>query len=129
MERYLLVVAPSRRWIRLLLTHGPDEIFRALLPPSTSRSQERALPMMIEALAQWVDTPIHVVLSVAAQDASFCLGLTDELGCGTRSLYYEVEVVERGVRRRRGTRIRGVGDFSDLRPLHLVTTPPYGRPR
>jgi len=85
--------------------------------------------MMIEALAQWVDTPIHVVLSVAAQDASFCLGLTDELGCGTRSLYYEVEVVERGVRRRRGTRIRGVGDFSDLRPLHLVTTPPYGRPR
>ena len=46
--------------------------------------------MMIEALAQWVDTPIHVVLSVAAQDASFCLGLTDELGCGTRSLYYEV---------------------------------------
>ena len=54
--------------------------------------------MMIEALAQWVDTPIHVVLSVAAQDASFCLGLTDELGCGTRSLYYEVEVVERGVR-------------------------------
>jgi hypothetical protein len=44
--------------------------------------------MTIEALAQWVDTPIHVVLSVAAQDVSFCLGLTDELGCGTRSLYY-----------------------------------------
>ncbi len=85
--------------------------------------------MMIEALAQWVDAPIHVVLSVASLDVSFCLGLTDELGCGTRSLYYDVEVVERGARRRRGTRIRGFGDFGDLRQLHLVTTPPYGRSR
>jgi hypothetical protein len=128
MERYTLAVAPSTRWIRLLLTHGPDEIFRALLPPSRSIRQDRVLPMMIEALAQWVDAPIHVVLSAAAQDVSFCLGLTDELGCGTRSLFYDVEVVERGARRRRGTRIRGIGDFTDLRQLHLVTTPP-GRSR
>lgn len=129
MERYTLAVAPSTRWIRLLLTQGPDEIFRALLPPPTSLRRDRALPVMIEALAQWIDAPIHVVLSVATLDVSFCLGLTDELGCGTRSLYYDVEVVERGARRRRGTRIRGVGDFGDLRQLHLVTTPLHGRTR
>jgi hypothetical protein len=50
-----------------------------------------------------------------------CLGLTDELGMGAQSVFYRVDVVERGRRRRRGTRIRGVGDFGDLRQLHLAT--------
>jgi len=37
-----------------------------------------------------------------------------------RSVFYRVEVSERGGRRRRGARIRGVGDFGDLRQLRLV---------
>jgi hypothetical protein len=57
---------------------------------------------------------------VDAREASFCLGLTDEMGLGLRSVFYRVEVSERGGRRRRGTRIRGVGDFVDLRQLRLV---------
>ena len=60
------------------------------------------------------------MLSVDAREAASCLGLTDCLGVGTRCLYYHVEVQERGLRRRRGTRIRGVGDFGDLRQLRLV---------
>jgi hypothetical protein len=60
------------------------------------------------------------VLSVDAREAGCCLGLTDELGIGVRSLYFEVEVRDRRVRRRRGQRIRGVGDFADLRQLRLV---------
>jgi hypothetical protein len=124
MERYTLTLAPSTTRTRLLLTHGLDELLRAILPPPPSIYRERAVPMLLEGLAQWLDAPLHVVLSVAARDASFCLGLTDELGCGTRSLYYAVEVVERGARPR-GQRIRGVGDFADLRQLRF-TTPPGG---
>jgi hypothetical protein len=60
---------------------------------------------------------------VDARQASFCLGLTDELVLGARSVYYRVEVSERGRRQRRGTRIRGVGDFGDLRQLRLVPDP------
>lgn len=63
------------------------------------------------------------MLSVDARQASFCLCLTDELGIGVRSAYYGVKMSERGRRRRRGTRIRGVGDFGDLRQLHLVRDP------
>jgi hypothetical protein len=57
---------------------------------------------------------------VDAKDAGCCLGLTDELGVGVRSLFFNVEVRDRGVRRRRGQRIRGIGDFSDARQLRLV---------
>jgi hypothetical protein len=75
----------------------------------------------VEGLSLWLDTRLAVALSVDAKEAGFCLGLTDELGLGAQSVFYRVDVAERGRRRRRGTRIRGVGDFGDLRQLHLAT--------
>ena len=125
MDRYMVTLLPSSTRTRMLLTHGPDELLRAVLPPPPSIHRDRAVPTLLEGLAQWVDAQIRVVLSVTAQDASFCLGLTDEMGYGVRGLFYDVEVVERGARQRRGARIRGVGDFTDLRQLHLVTAPPW----
>jgi class 3 adenylate cyclase len=123
----MVTLVPSSTRTRMLLTHGPDELLRAVLPPPTWIYRERAVPMLLEALAQWVDSRIRVVLSVDVRDASsFCLGLTDEMGCGARGLFYEVEVVERGARRRRGARIRGIGDFSDLRQLRLAVPPTTG---
>jgi hypothetical protein len=68
-----------------------------------------------------LNAKLHVVLSVDAKEAGFCLGLTDELGVGVRSLFFDVEVRDRRVRRRPGRRIRGVGDFADLRQLRLVS--------
>jgi hypothetical protein len=121
MEPYKLVLAPTPRWTRVLLTHGPDELLRAVLPPPSQVRHARAAPIFLESLASWLDSALPVVLSVAGRDAPFCLGLTDELGVGLRSLYYRVEVSTPEDRRRRaGTRLRGVGDFSDLRQLRLV---------
>ena len=120
MDRYTATLVPSSTRTRMLLTHGPDELMRAVLPPPPSIYRERAVPMLLEGLAQWVDAQVHVVLSVDAREAGFCLGLTDEMGIGVRSVFYRVEVVERARRSRRGTRIRGVGDFADLRQLRLV---------
>ncbi len=120
METYKMVLSPSARWTRVLLTHGPDELLRAILPPPARVQHERVASTFLESLALWLDTPLRVVLSVDAQQAGFCLGLTDELGIGARSLFYHVEVQERGRRRRRGRRIRGVGEFGDLRQLRLV---------
>jgi hypothetical protein len=73
----------------------------------------------LEGLALMLDASLRVVLCVGAQEAALCLGLTDELGLGLRSRNYDVEVVEHGRRRRRGMRIRGVGNFADLRQLRL----------
>ena len=109
----------------MLLSHGPDELLRALLPPPSRVRHERAAITFLEGLALWLDAKLHVVLSVGAKEAGFCLGLTDEMGVGIRSVYFDVEVLDRA-QRRRGQRIRGIGDFADARQLCLLSLIPDG---
>jgi hypothetical protein len=120
MNRFRVTLAPSATRTRVLLTHGPDELMRAVLPPPALVRNIRAAPTLLEALAQWVDAPISAVLSVDAEDAGFCLGLTDEMGCGLHGVFYDVRVVARVRRRVRGRRIHGLGSFADLRLLRPV---------
>jgi hypothetical protein len=118
--RYQVVIAPSATRTRVLVTEGSDELLRAVLPSPSQLRHERATTTFLEGLALWLDAKLHVVLSVDAKEAGFCLGLTDEMGVGVRSLFFDVEVRDRRARRRPGRRIRGVGDFVDLRQLRLV---------
>jgi hypothetical protein len=117
--KYTVVMIPSATRTRVLLTQGPDELLRALLPSPSQMRHERAAITFLEGLALWLDAKLHVVLSVDAREAGFCLGLTDEMGIGMRSVFFDVEVHDRA-RRRRGQRMRGVGDFAELRQLRLV---------
>jgi hypothetical protein len=117
---YTVFLIPSAARTRVLVTAGPDELLRAILPPPSQLQYERAAITFLEGLALWLNTKLHVVLSVDAKEAGCCLGLTDELGVGVRSLFFEVEVRDRHARRRRGQRIRGIGDFTDARQLRLV---------
>lgn len=110
----------------MLLSHGPDELLRAILPPPSAVHHERAAITLLEGLSLWLDAKLHVVLSVDEREAGFCLGLTDEMGIGMRSVYFDVEVHDRRARRQRGQRIRGVGDFADLRQLYLRWFVPDG---
>ncbi len=120
MEPCTVVIGPSSRSTRVLLTRGPDELLRANLPPPTQVRHERSMPVFLEGLALLLDSAIRVVLSVDELQAALCLGLTDEMGLGRSSLFYRVEVITRPVRRRRGRRIRGIANFADLRPLRLL---------
>lgn len=118
---YTVMLTPSAARTRVLVTTGPDELMRAFLPAPSQLQYERAVITWLEGLALWLNTKLHVVLSVDAKEAGCCLGLTDELGLGVHSLFFDVEVRDRAARQRRGQRIRGVGDFSsDLRQLRLV---------
>jgi hypothetical protein len=120
MDSYRLLLSPSSTRTKLLLRHGPDELLKGLLPAPSEMRHERAAITLVEALSLWLDTTLPVALCVDAQDACSCLGLTDDMGIGIRSVFCRVEVAERrGVRRRRGIRIPGVGDFRDLRQLQL----------
>jgi hypothetical protein len=119
MDSFTAVLSPTAKWTRLLVSHGPDELLRAILPPPAQVRHRNAAATLLEGLSLRLDTRLAVVLSVGAAEAGFCLGLTNELGIGDQSVFYRVEVAERG-RRRRGTRIQGVGDFADLRQLRLV---------
>jgi hypothetical protein len=116
---YTVVMIPSAARTRVLVTEGPDELLRAVLPSPSQLQYERATIGFLESLALWLNAKLHVVLSVDAKEAGCCLGLTDELGVGVRSLFFEVEVRDRRARRRRGQRIRGIGDFTDARQLRL----------
>jgi hypothetical protein len=117
---YTVAIIPSAARTRVLLAEGSDELLRAVLPSPSQLQYERAVISFLESLALWVNAKLHVVLSVDAREAGCCLGLTDELGVGVRSLFFDVEVRDRRARRRRGQRIRGIGDFADLRQLRLV---------
>lgn len=118
--RYQVVIVPSVTRTRVLVTEGSDELLRAVLPSPSQLRHERATTTFLEGLALWLDAKLHVVLSVDAKEAGFCLGLTDEMGVGMKSLFFDVEVRDRRVRRRPRRRIRGVCDFADLRQLRLV---------
>jgi len=121
--KYTVVMIPSATRTRVLLSHGPDELLRTILPPPSAMRHERAVVTFLEGLSLWLDAKLHVVLSVDAREAGFCLGLTNEMGVGLRSVFFEVEVHDRRARRRRGQRVRGIGDFADLRQLHLLRIP------
>jgi hypothetical protein len=124
--QYTVVIIPSTTRTRVLVSHGPDELLRAILPPPSAVPYERAAIALLQGLSQWFDAKLRVVLSVDVREAGFCLGLTDEMGIGMCSVYFDVEVHDQRARRRRGQRIRGVGDFADLRQLYLRWLVPDG---
>ena len=53
MDSYRLLLSPSSKWTKVLLTHGPDELLKALLPPPSLVHHERAASRLLEALSLW----------------------------------------------------------------------------
>lgn len=119
MNRYTMVIKPTASEVRLLLSDGSDEMMRAYLPPAHQMQSNQAAATFLEGLAQWLDRRLHVVVSAGSHHDTCYLGLTDTFGVGINRLCYEVTVLEKAARRPRGKRIRGLGDFSELRQLHL----------
>jgi hypothetical protein len=124
--KYTVVIVPSSTRTRVLVSQGPDELLRAILPPPFAVHYPSAATSFLQGLSLWLDAKLHVVLSVDEREAGFCLGLTDEMGLGMHTVYFDVEVHDRRAHRRRGQRIRGVGDFADLRQLCLRWLVPDG---
>jgi hypothetical protein len=118
MERCTMALKLDHDRVRLSLMRGEDELLRACLPPPSQFWPCKPARVLLESLAIWMDVRLRVVLSAAEPAAGFSLGLTDELGIGLRTVHYEVEATER--RRRRPARLRGVGDFRDVRQLCLL---------
>ena len=103
MKGCTVAIFPTRKQTRVILSHGEQVLLRARLPPSESLRHERAVRTLLEGLALWLDTRLAVALFADAKRASFCLGLTDELGRGEGSIFFTVEVVPPEPRRRERT--------------------------
>jgi hypothetical protein len=110
-----LLCRPSPTSTRLLLIHNERELLRAALPPPT-QAHHRAAPTLCEALALWLQHPLHVALYADAQGTSSALTLCDGFGFGEHRVHYDVEVLDPGRKRRP----RSLGSFRDLRQLDLA---------
>jgi hypothetical protein len=128
MEPCTLAFKLDRDRVRLLLTMGDDELLRASLPTPATFWSGKPAKALLESLSIWLDTSLRVVLSADEPAAGFSLALTDELGTGLRTVFYEVVVAERAPRRR--VRLGGPGsaaEFRDVRQLCLLDRRGGGR--
>ncbi len=113
----IVTMVPTRSETRLLVTVGQDEVMKARLGPA-DRMHRRAAPILLEAIALWYQKRVHAVISAGVDAPSSDLGLADGLGYGVDTVHYEVAWVDP---RARGRRVRGLGDFRDVRrQLRLV---------
>ena len=115
---YTMAFKLDRDRVRRGLMQGDRELLRASLPPPAHFWSGKPAKALLESLAMWLDTSLRVVLSAADPADGWSLELTDELGIGSRTMFYEVVAVEPKRGRRR--RLRGVGDFRDVHQLCLL---------
>jgi|GEM_PF-424597 hypothetical protein len=122
MERITVTMQPLAHETRLLAMSGRDEVLRAILGPTTA-SHPRAAATLLEGLALWHQQALTVVLCADVDVCSSATRMLDQLGFGTRTVHYDVEVALLA-HRRPGRRIRGFGHFGDLRELCLTGVTP-----
>jgi hypothetical protein len=119
MDTTIVRLSPEPTRTRLLITRGPTDIGKVILPPSPS-VHRRAAATLLEGLSLFLGERLCVALCVDEDSTSSCeLGLLDGLGYGERNVFYEVGVVARmsRVHRRAERALRLPGDFRDLRQL------------
>lgn len=113
---------------RVLVMQGRDELLRAELPPLSAVMHEAAVKRLLEGLSLWLDQRVCVALSAPERDSDlFRLDLVDELGAGSRSVFYAVETIPPGALHH-PRRLRGVGEFGELRQLWLWASSSAGTP-
>ena len=117
MERLTVTMQPLPRETRLLVMAGRDEVMRAILGPATA-SHPRAAATLLEGLSLWHQRAVSVVLCADDEASSSATRMFDDLGFGVKTVHYDVEVAFRA-HPRRGRRIRGFGNFGELRQLCL----------
>jgi hypothetical protein len=100
MQSYTMLISLRRTKTHLRLMAGQQLMLRATLPPPAQFWTGKPVKALLESLAIWLDTHIHVVLDAEERADGFTLELTDETGTGLRTLFYDVESHERPRRRR-----------------------------
>jgi hypothetical protein len=107
MQSYTMMVSLRRSKVHLRLLEGQRLMLRATLPTPAQFWTGKPVKALLESLAIWLDTQVRVVLDAEDIADGFTLELTDELGTGLRTLFYNVEVViERRPRRAQAPSLR-----------------------
>lgn len=120
--RMTVTIAPTCDRVRILATMRGRDVLQAVLPPAQT-AHRRAVTTLLEGLALWHGSPLSVVLSAESPDGSLATGLLDALDFGEQTLFYGVTLAvdDNDPDRRRHGRLRGLGEFADLRRVALLT--------
>ena len=102
MPSYTMLISLRRSKTHLRLMAGQQLMLRATLPPPARFWTGKPVKALLESLAIWLDTQLHVVLDADERADGFTLELTDETGTGLRTLFYDVQCRERPRRQRGG---------------------------
>ena len=86
-----VAIAATFEETRLLATRGPREVLRARLGP---RPHRWAMRLLLESLALAWQQPLRVVRCAESEALSSAWQLTDDLGLGRGTLFYEVELLD-----------------------------------
>jgi hypothetical protein len=107
----------SERATRVLVTEpSGSEVLKAHFP-AASWAHRWAARSFLEGVAHLCNARLHVVLSAESEAIGFAQGLVDGLGMGMDTVHYDVEQLHRGEGCRR---VRGLGDFRDVRGLAVI---------
>lgn len=116
MYRLQATVTATSSETRVLVTDQQGDRLIARLG-ALSAAHPRALPTLLESLALWSGSPLHVVLYVDETSSWERTGLVDALGFGRDELFFAVEVVPREAGRHRAKRLSGLGSFARERRI------------
>jgi len=123
MEELKAVIRPDHVRTRMLVTHGAEEVLKAVLAAPGS-PHGRAASTLLEGLALWFQQPVRVLLTLEDLYLGAALGLCDKLGFGHRTLHYDVDVRRPAAPHLAASlRLGGCGDFRQLR-RHLRLASP-----
>ena len=114
MNKYTVVTRCRAYQVQLLVTESGDDVLKARL--NSAPSHPRALLTLLEGLALWQGAPVYVAVYVDrnAQDLSERVLYGD--GCyGLLGPQSPLVVIEHRLANERPHRIRGLGDFRQLR--------------
>lgn len=99
MQSYTMMISLRKSKTHLRLLEGQQLVLRATLPAPAQFWTGKPVKALLESLAIWLDTQVHVVLDAEDKADGFTLELTDETGTGLRTLFYDVRHIERPPRR------------------------------
>jgi len=108
---------------RVLVQDGTGDRLLARLPSLRAAAHPRALSTLLESLALWCGTIVPVVLYADESSDWQRSGLSDALGLGLDSLFFEIELVPLEHRQRRRKRLTGLGSFARDRQRQRLEAP------
>jgi hypothetical protein len=123
-ETIFVGIATGPTDTRILVNDGPTTLLKARM--SLSPSHPRALQWLLEAIALWQGRPVRAVLSVGARDECSAQLLRDWFPDFGGPLY-GIEWADGARPPRRRDDVGGLGDFRDLKQLHLFDALQAGR--